>query len=73
VSLGLLKLPSGLSDVRHHMASGKREEGLQISQILLIIKAGATHDSVLFGRNFFEREKADFVSEGSARLSCGNS
>jgi len=55
------------------MASGKREEGLQISQILLIIKAGATHDSVLFGRNFFEREKADFVSEGSARLSCGNS
>lgn len=72
VSLQLLKLPRGISDLRCHMAPCKCGEGLQICQILLMVKTGATHGSIPLGRNFFERERADFISEGSARPSCGN-
>lgn len=57
VSRGLLNLPGGISDLGRRMAPGRCGEGLRISQILLTVKAGATHDSILFGRNFFLRRR----------------
>lgn len=49
----LLKLPGGISDLRHCMAPWRCGECLWICQILLMIKVGTTHDSGLFGRMFF--------------------